>query len=247
MFDILYQDEHLVAIDKPAGSLVHRSDINRHETRIVVQALRDQLGGRQVSPVHRLDKGTSGILLFAYEPDVSRRLAAQFESAAMCKTYWAIVRGWPPECGTIDHPLVRDHDEYGRHIPTREAQSALTHYRRLASADMPWSVDGRHPTSRYAWVELEPVTGRRHQLRRHMKHIAHPIIGDATHGKGIHNRYFASQLDCQRLLLACVELHLQHPVTGADLALRAPPGDQFSLVLRRLGWHDPGWSKQERS
>jgi len=232
--NILYRDDHLIAIDKPAGLLVHRSDIDRHETRFAVQLLRDQIG-RRVQPVHRLDKGTSGLLLFAFDSETASRLGAQFERDEVQKTYLAVVRGWPPEAGVIDHALSRRHDDYGRTLTNAAAQPALTRYRRLATVELPVAV-ARYPSARYALVELQPLTGRRHQLRRHMKHISHPIIGDATHGKGVHNRYFQRQFDCARLLLACVEMRFRHPASGAALALRAPVGDAFAAVLARLGW-----------
>jgi tRNA pseudouridine65 synthase len=236
MLTILYRDEHLIVIDKPAGLLVHRSDIDRHETRFAVQLLRDQIG-RRVQPAHRLDKGTSGVLVFAFDPETTRRLGEQFEGNEVRKTYLAVVRGWPADAGTIDHPLARDHDDYGRALTQTEAQPARTDYRRLATIELPYAVD-RYPTARYALVALHPHTGRRHQLRRHMKHIAHPIVGDATHGKGRHNRFFQHRFGCHRLLLACVEMHLRHPLTGDDLTIRAPLGDQFADVVAAFGWSD---------
>lgn len=234
MLEILYRDDRIVAIDKPAGLLVHRSDIDRHETRFAVQLLRDQLG-RRVQPVHRLDRGTSGVLLFAFDADTTRNLSRQFENDEVAKTYLAVVRGWPPEAGVIDHALTRRHDDYGRPIEHAVPQPAVTHYRRLAVAELPFAVD-RYPTSRYALVELRPQTGRRHQLRRHMKHIAHPIVGDATHGKGRHNRFFAQHFGCDRLLLACVELAFRHPATGERVAIRSGPGAAFEAIAARLGW-----------
>lgn len=235
MLTVLYRDERLIAIDKPAGWLVHRSNLDRHETRILVQALRDQVG-RRVHPVHRLDKGTSGVLLFAFDAETAGALGAQFEGNAVKKSYLAVVRGWPPEHGLIDHPLKPDRDEYdepSRSIP----QPALTAYCRLAQADFPVAVD-RYPSARYALVALEPHTGRRHQLRRHMKHIAHPIIGDATHGKGIHNRFFQTQFGCHRLLLACTQLHFRHPAAGHELCIRAPLDEAFAGVIDQFGWND---------
>ena len=237
MLTILYRDEHLIAIDKPAGLLVHRSDIDRHETRFAVQLLRDQIG-RRVQPVHRLDKGTSGILLFAFDADTTRRLGAQFERNEMQKTYLAVVRGWPPEAGTIDHPLSRQYDDYGRSLQETEAQAAITRYRRLATVELPYAVD-RYPSSRYALVALDPLTGRRHQLRRHMKHIAHPIVGDATHGKGRHNQLFRDLFGCDRLLLAAVELGFRHPDDGRPMLLSAPPSADFADCIRQLGWLYP--------
>jgi tRNA pseudouridine65 synthase len=234
MLTILHQDDHLIAIDKPAGLLVHRSNIDRHESRFAVQLLRDQIG-RRVQPVHRLDRGTSGVLLFAFDAEVTRHLGAQFEANAVHKTYLAVVRGWPPAAGVIDHPLLRQHDERGSSLPATEAQSARTDFRTLAKVELPHAVDS-FPTSRYALVELQPHTGRRHQLRRHMKHLAHPIIGDATHGKGVHNRFFQQQFGCHRMLLACVELGFRHPISGEWLTLRAPLGDQFAELIERFGW-----------
>jgi len=235
MLNILYRDEHLIAIDKPAGLLVHRSELDRHETRFAVQLLRDQIG-RRVQPVHRLDRGTSGVLLFAFDPEMTRQLSQQFETNAVHKTYLAVVRGWPPEEGCIDHALTVQADKYAG-ISGKEAQAAVTRFRRLATVELPFAVE-RFPTSRYALVALFPETGRRHQLRRHMKHIAHPVIGDTTHGKGIHNRFFQQQFGCHRLLLACVEMRFRHPVTGEETIIRAPLGDQFAEVLERLGWPD---------
>ena len=233
---ILYRDERLIAIDKPAGLLVHRSDIDRRETRFAVQLLRDQIG-RRVYPAHRLDRGTSGVLLFTFDGETAGRLAQQFEARSVEKTYLAVVRGHPPEMGVIDHPLTRRPDDY-EHLPataTLEAQPSLTRFRRLAVAELPYAVD-RYPTSRYALVELSPESGRRHQLRRHLKHIAHPIIGDATYGKGRHNRLFQTLFGCQRMLLACTRLSFSHPVSGSPLILEASISGEYAEVMAALGW-----------
>ena len=239
MLEILYRDEFLVAIVKPAGLLVHRSNIDRHETRFAVQLLRDQIGQR-VHPLHRLDKGTSGVLLFALDADSAREVGGQFQRDEIAKRYLAIVRGWPPEAGVIDHPLSRQFDDYGRKLGADspgEALPAVTDYRRLATVELPDAVD-RYPTSRYALLELSPKSGRQHQLRRHLKHIAHPIIGDATWGKGVHNRYFQQRFGCGRLLLACTALGLRHPQDGRALSIAAGPGEDFACVIRALGWND---------
>ena len=236
---IVHRDHWLCAVHKPSGLLVHRTALDRGATRFAVQLLRDQIGCR-VHPVHRLDRGTSGVLLFALDRDVARALGAQFETGIVAKRYLAVVRGHPPEEGTIDHPLARQFDDYEQPPPTGAVagpQRALTRYRRLAVAELPCAVE-RYPTSRYALLEVVPETGRRHQIRRHLKHVAHPVIGDATYGKGRHNRLFARLFGSDRLLLACVELRLQHPVTGAPLALRAPLAADFARVAVALGW-DP--------
>lgn len=234
----MYRDSDLVVINKPPGLLVHRSKIDRHETRFALQILRDQLG-QHVFPVHRLDKPTSGLLAFALTPDIATRLAEQFAQRKVAKQYLAVVRGYCPEQGTIDHALTEKRDR----IADRQArvskppQDALTRYRRLSKIEWPESVD-RYPRARYSLVELRPHTGRKHQLRRHMKHIGHPIIGDANHGKGVHNRFFAQKLDCSRLLLACIGLTLDHPATNEPLHLRAKPGDAFERLLAKFDWLD---------
>ena len=234
---IIHRDRHLCAIHKPSGLLVHRTELDRGATRFAVQLLRDQLD-RHVYPVHRLDRGTSGLLLFALDGAVARTLATQFLTREVAKRYVAVVRGHPAESGVIDHPLARRRDDFEPR-PTANAsdepQPAVTRYRRLAIAELPHAVD-RYPTSRYALLELRPETGRRHQIRRHLKHLSHPVIGDATYGKGPHNRLFARLFDSHRLLLACVELRLTHPVTGDPLVLKAPPADDFARVAAALGW-----------
>ncbi len=231
---IIFRDESLIAVHKPAGLLVHRSALDRHETRFALQILRDQIG-QQVFPVHRLDKGTSGVLLFALNREVGRALNSQFESGEVAKTYLAVVRGFPPEVGKIDHPLARMADEHAGISDSGHAQPAQTLYRRLATVELPYQVD-RYPSSRYALLELAPQTGRWHQLRRHLKHISHPIIGDATHGKGRHNRLFQELFGCQRLLLAATELRLTHPLSGQALCLRAEVAADFAALIERLGW-----------
>lgn len=218
---VLHLDEHLVAIDKPAGLLVHRTQLAAQEDEAALQMLRDQLG-RPVWPAHRLDRGTSGVLLFALNAEVASRLGALFESGAMGKRYLALVRGWPAgDEGLIDHPLARDPEQPSTGQPLLEAQ---TRWRVLRRMEWPVATDPRFAMTRVALLEVEPQQGRRHQIRRHLKHIAHPILGDATHGKGPLNRAVAAHLGIQRLWLHAEALSLPHPVTGAPLALHAPPG-----------------------
>jgi len=248
---LVYRDEHLVAINKPSGLLVHRSPIDRHETRFALQQLRDQLGQR-VYPVHRLDKPTSGVLLFGLSPEIARDVSAQFADRSVRKEYLAVLRGHCPEAGCIDHPLREEPDPMASRGPasrgpaargpdprvrsqTGRAQEAVTRYRRLATVEIPVAVE-RYPHSRYCLVSLQPQTGRRHQLRRHMKHLGYPVIGDAKHGKGVHNRFFQARYDCHRLLLACVGLELVHPVTGIPLRLAAALDEPFWRVIQAFGW-----------
>jgi tRNA pseudouridine65 synthase len=239
---ILYRDGALVAVSKPPGLLVHRTMIDRRETRFALQLVRDTIGQR-VWPVHRLDKGASGVLLFALSEQAASALGSLFESGGVDKRYVALVRGWPPAEGRIDHPLTRQVDE--AESPTRspdalEAQPATTDYVRLGTVEVEHGVD-RFPAGRYALVELAPRSGRRHQLRRHLKHIAHPIIGDATYGKGPHNRFVAERLGLQRMWLHAASLELAHPASGVRLAIAAPLGPEWQAlaVLGRWQWDTP--------
>ena len=225
----------MVAINKPPGLLVHRTAIDRHESRFALQLLRDQLGQR-VYTIHRLDKPTSGLLLFGRNSEAAAHVARQFAQRRVDKHYLAVVRGYCPEQGTVDHPLRDKADSVGRGSDgERPARDAQTQFKRLATVELPYAVD-RYPSSRYSLVSLKPLTGRRHQLRRHMKHLGHPIIGDAKHGKGVHNRFFNLRFGCGRLLLACTGLAFDHPVSGERVELSASPGDDFRRLLHALGW-----------
>jgi tRNA pseudouridine65 synthase len=230
---IIHRDADLVAIDKPAGLLVHRSPIDRRETRFALQLLRDQIG-QHVYPVHRLDKPTSGVLLFALDPAIAAALARQFGERTVHKHYLAVVRGYCPAGGLIDHPIRDDPDRLAG-LERGPPRAAITHYRCLATVQLSHAVD-RYPSARYSLVALKPETGRKHQLRRHMKHIGHPIIGDAKHGKGVHNRFFRDHFQAGRLLLTCTALHLQHPRTHAPLALRANLDAAFWRVIDACQW-----------
>jgi tRNA pseudouridine65 synthase len=226
MLTILHRDEHLIAIDKPPGLLVHRTGLDAGETRFAVQLLRDQIG-QPVWPAHRLDKGTSGVLLFSLNADTARLMGQAFElGTGIQKTYQAIVRGWPQPEGLIDHALKRMPDDmrFGR----EEIQEAQTRFKTLAHGELPLPYDD-FPATRFSLVKLQPLTGRRHQLRRHMKHISHPIIGDTTHGKGPLNRAVAAFIGVQRMWLHAAQLALLHPVTGQALNVRAEPSPEWAV------------------
>jgi tRNA pseudouridine65 synthase len=236
---ILYRDDHLIAINKPAGLLVHRSEIDRHETRFALQILRDQLGQR-VFPLHRLDKPTSGVLLFALSDAAARTSSVLFTSNSIKKTYVALVRGIAPSFAYIDHPLVEELDKMTdkKVSQLKPAQSASTTFHRLGYAEIPFSVD-KYATTRYSLVKCLPHTGRKHQIRRHLKFISHPIIGDAKHGKGIHNRFFHDHYTCSGLFLCATNTAFTHPVTGEAITIAAPLNEDFSRIIKQLPWSEP--------
>lgn len=236
---ILFEDDHLVAVDKPEGLLVHRSHIDRHETTFLLQRLRDQIGQR-IYPVQRLDKPTSGVIVFAKHSTVAAALQQQINhtdsEVGARKTYLLVCRGFPLESGRIDHALKPINDFKGRPVKTEpQAKSAITDFQRLHTIELPVTVD-KYPQSRYALVQARLLTGRKHQLRRHFKHISHPIIGCPKYGKSSHNRYFADQLGVARLLLHSYELCLTHPVTAAALRIQAPPSGSFAQLLQIFQW-----------
>ena len=222
---LIHQDAQLLAVHKPAGLLVHRSALDAQADDDVVTRLRRQTSA-PVWPVHRLDKGTSGVLLLARDAGTARALggwfgaASQGEARRIDKRYLALVRGWPAEAGEIDQPLARDPE-----LPsTGQPQlPACTRWRVLQRLLLPLATDGRHADTRLALVEVQPLTGRRHQIRRHFKALAHPLIGDATHGKGPLNRAVAAQVGHGRLWLHGLQLSLPHPATGVPLVLQAEP------------------------
>jgi tRNA pseudouridine65 synthase len=231
---ILFRDSHLVAIDKPAGLLVHRSKIARQATEFALQRLRDQIG-QAVFPVHRIDRPTSGVLLFALNSSVAAKLTTQFQEKTVRKTYHAIVRGFAPADGTWDEPLLEKHDRMtdAKANKNKPAQPAVTRFETLASWSVPFSA-GKYPNSRYSHVVAYPETGRKHQLRRHFNHMAHPIVGDTTYGDRRHNRLFAEQLGINRLLLVAKELTFQHPCSGLPIIVTAELGEQFEQAIEKL-------------
>ncbi len=232
--DIIYQDQQLIAINKPSGLLVHRSWLDSHATEFAVQKLRDQIG-REVYPAHRLDRATSGVLLFLLDKSYATDLMEQFAQQSTEKRYLAVVRGHIGE-GKLDYALKKKLDKIAdKHAdPDSEAQPAVTYYQGVAQCELPIAVRP-YPQSRYSLVELSPKTGRRHQLRRHLKHLCHPIIGDTTHGDGPHNKMFREEFASHRLLLHAAYLAFRHPVSGHKVKIHAPLDDEFKSLLVTLG------------
>ena len=222
---ILYQDDFLVAINKPPGLLVHRSRIARDATEFAVQLLRDQLGQR-VYPVHRLDRKTSGVLLFACDEATNVSMQKQFAEGTVYKRYLAVVRGFTDDSFEIDYALRND--------DTGIVQEAFTRGHTLKRTEIPIPL-GTHPTSRYSLVELTPTTGRMHQLRKHMAHVFHPIIGDRPHGCNKQNRFFKAHFGLFEMLLHAQELGFLHPVSGKEVKILAPLLSEFQRMQEELG------------
>ena len=230
---ILFQDNQLVAVAKPVGMFVHRSDADRSATEFVLQNVRDQLG-HFVYPVHRLDRPTSGVLLLAKTPEAATLFGNMFAERQIRKTYLALVRGHTNDSGIIDAPLIPGKPNVKRTGNPRAApQEAQTAYRTLERFDVPFK-SGQHPTTRCSLLEAQPHTGRFHQIRRHMVRIAHPIIGDVEHGDTKLNRRYQDHAAVTHLMLAAVRVEFVHPVTGISTVIDCAPAKSFAVVIERL-------------
>lgn len=234
--EILYRDEELIAINKPAGMLVHRSWLDKHETVFAMQTLRDQIG-QHVFPIHRLDRPTSGVLLFALNSEIARVMCEQFETHQIQKSYLAVVRGYLEGEARLDYPLKVILDKIAdKFSQEKEAQEAITDYRGLAKVEMPYPV-GKHQTARFSLVELKPQTGRKHQLRRHMKHLFHPIMGDTKYGDLHQNRALSEKSGVERLMLHARSLTFTHPKNGQSIEIVAPLDEQWQRLFTFFDWN----------
>ena len=227
LLEILYQDSDLVAINKPHGLLVHKTAIAADTNQCAVQMLRDQLGKR-VYPVHRLDRKTAGVLLFSLNEEMNSLMQKQFAEGLVKKKYHAIVRGFTEDSLEIDYPLKRDDGVM---------QEAFTALETLQKTEVALQI-GKHATSRYSLVELSPSTGRMHQLRKHMAHIFHPIIGDRPHGCNKQNKFFKDELDMTTMLLHAIELEFDHPVTRQKIHIEADYQPEFKRMLDVLAFSE---------
>jgi tRNA pseudouridine65 synthase len=238
LLEILYQDKYLIAINKPSGLLTHRSPIDRHETRFAIQLLRDQIG-QYVYPVHRLDKPTSGVLLFTLDKESAARLSEQFKEHTTQKHYLAVVRGYTDLEGIINHPLTEKLDKISdkNRSKTPEPQEAITEYSRLGTVEIPFAV-GRYEKSRYSLLHVRPQTGRKHQIRRHVKHLSHHLICDTKYGRGEHNKLFREEFNCHRMLLHAFKLEIEHPFTKEKLSIEAPLDEIFSHIIKKFSWEN---------
>ncbi len=235
-FDILFEDDHLIVVNKASGLLVHPSWIAPRSTPHLTGLLKDYLG-HSAYTVHRLDRPTSGVIVFGKRSEIAHDLNLQFAERQVEKTYLCVTRGYTPEEGLIDHALKEKLDKLADKMsnPDKPAQPAQTAFRRLATVELPIAV-GKYPQSRYSLVEARPRTGRKHQIRRHMKHIAHPLVGDTKHGDLRHNQAYRDHFGIDRLLLMATELCFRHPATGDRLSLTAPVDAQLDRLFQGFGW-----------
>ncbi|KEZ14938.1 tRNA pseudouridine(65) synthase TruC [Glaesserella parasuis] len=234
--EIIYQDDELIAINKPAGMLVHRSWLDKHETVFAMQTLRNQIG-QHVFPIHRLDRPTSGVLLFALNSEMARTMSQLFEQHQIQKSYLAVVRGYLQGEGRIDYPLKVQLDKIAdKFSQEKEAQEAITDYRNIATIEMPYPA-GKFATARYSLVQLYPKTGRKHQLRRHLKHLFHPIMGDTNYGDLHQNRALTANTGCDRLMLHSNSLQFIHPKTLQKIEIKAPLDEQWKTLFTQFGWN----------
>jgi len=260
VLNIIYQDEYLVAVDKPAGLFVHRSFMDKDEIYFALQLVRDQVG-QYVYPVHRLDRPTSGVLLFALTKEVAQQLNTAFaeksssagdshsadessykSSYQLTKTYYALVRGHlaiDEQPRLIDYSLKEKLDKLGDKNVSRDkaAQSAQTYYQVIQQASLPIAL-GKFDSVRYSLVKLQPITGRRHQIRRHLAHLRHPIIGDINYGDNKQNPFFIEHFGFKRLMLIAKSLSFIHPVTKQYLTLTAEFDQPWQQVFIKLGWQN---------
>jgi tRNA pseudouridine65 synthase len=228
MIDILYQDDSLIAVNKPAGLAVHRSKMVGNAEEFLIDLLREQIDD-SVYLAHRLDRATSGVLLIARNKGIAAALGEQFMGLEVRKQYLVVVRGWPdPPEDLIDYPLPGSR-ETG---PRREAR---TRYRQLATIEVPIEL-GRYPQQRYAMLLAEPESGRFRQIRKHLAHIHHPVIGDCQHGRGDQNRLYKQYFGCHRMLLHAWRVHFRHPLTSAPMMIEAPLDAAYLDLLARFGW-----------
>jgi tRNA pseudouridine65 synthase len=225
---ILFEDDYLIAVDKPSGLLVHPSWISKPDEPTLMGLLKEHYQSDKLHTIHRLDRATSGVMLVGKELDSSKYMQEQFQARGVKKEYECLVRGWCSEPqGRIDHALVPKYDKFADPLASqdKEAKEAITDFKVIGQTELDIPV-GRYSTSRYSRVACFPHTGRKHQIRRHMKHLLHPIIGDTKYGEGRHNRMFRDHFNLHRLVLMARSIQFSHPVTDELLTIHADlPGD----------------------
>ena len=209
LIEVLYSDEHFCVINKPSGSVVHRTR-GAEGFPVILQLLRDQLG-RKVFPVHRLDRGTSGCLVFAFDSITTSHLQIALKEGQ--KKYLALCFGHPPVDGVYDRELTAEN---------KVKKEAVTKFKRLKTYE------------RYSLLELDLITGRKHQIRRHLSFEGHHIVGDVNYGKGWLNRRFREDYSFNRLFLHCCLITFAHPETGEQICVECGLGAELESLLKKL-------------
>ncbi len=222
--NLLYQDKHFIALDKPAGFHVHPHDqLNFRVPRDkVCLYLARTMMNQHVYPVHRLDAGTNGVLLFALSPESATGLSQLFIKKEIKKTYHAVTRGFIHSEAQINLPL--ESDSSGKLV------DAQTSYRRLGTVELPFAVGKRFSSSRYSLAEVFPHTGRWHQIRRHFNRISHPLLGDGEHGDTRHNQVFREKLGISGLCLRAQRIEFLHPWTDEIVSIESPACDRWKKI-----------------
>ncbi len=228
VLEVIYQDEWIVAVNKPHGLLVHRTGRAKDATVFALQTLRNQLG-RHVYPVHRLDRKTGGVLLFALDEDIHRVMQKAFAEKKISKKYLAIVRGFTDDTGIIDYPIRKENGIM---------QDAVTRYKTLDRVELDFP-SGHNKTSRYSLVEIYPETGRQHQIRKHFKHLHHPIIADRPYGCNKQNKLFKEKFSLTTMMLHASKLKFVHPVSERDIVITAKIQSEFQRMIEILGFRCP--------
>lgn len=237
--DILYEDDDIIAVNKPSGLLTHPSWLTKKGTENLATMLKCYFEGAPVYTVHRLDRATSGVILVAKNKEVAKSLSLQFAEHQVQKTYYCVVRGFAPKEGEINHPLQYIDDKKAEPFATanKEPQDAITNYSALASVELPIAV-GKWPAARYSLIKAMPKTGRKHQLRRHFKHILCPIVGDTNYGEGRHNKLYRDHFNINRLLLMAISIRFVHPSTLQEMTIKAPLSEQVKGLFNEFGWQE---------
>ncbi|KXJ56659.1 MAG: tRNA pseudouridine(65) synthase TruC [Neptuniibacter sp. Phe_28] len=235
--NILFEDDDIIALNKPSGLLVHPSWIAPRGTPNLASMLKVYFNGGSPYTIHRLDRPTSGVILFGKNKEIAQKMNALFAERKVEKNYLCMVRGYTPDGDVIDYALKEELDKIAdKHAnKDKEPQEAVSDYRRLGTVELDIPV-GRYEKSRYSLVEVKPKTGRKHQIRRHMKHIFHPIIGDTNHGDNKHNKSFRENFDLQRLMLMASTIKFEHPITHQVMEITAPVDLYTDQLFTQFGW-----------
>jgi tRNA pseudouridine65 synthase len=226
-FEVFYQDENLVVINKPTGYFVHRSKLDNTSDKIVLQNLRNQIG-KKLYPVHRLDRKTSGLLIFALNKETQVILSQMFQEQLVQKYYLAIIRGHTKESFIVDYELPN---------ASGKLKEAVTHFKVLSASELPFASSTKHSSSRYSLVLAKPETGRQHQIRKHLAHERHPIIGDRPYGCSKQNKFFLEKWNVTRMFLHAWKVEIPSSKNFSGIKLKIRPDEGFMEMLEKLELH----------